>query len=234
MTRYPLWFLTLLILALVAIACGQVPTEPPAGGTSTQPAALSGQTGAPEPTAVAKPAQVVWPSEAQPVVDQAIADVADKAQMSKDDVQVLKFEAVDWPDSCLGCAKAGEMCMDVITPGYLIVLRVGENEYTYHTDTRNAVVLCMADEAVKDWGEAQPLVSLVVADLAERLSVAEDQIVVVQVDEQQWSDSSLGCPQPGQMYLQVITPGYLIVLEAGGQRYSYHTDMRATFVLCEK
>ncbi len=29
------------------------------------------------------------------------------------------------------------------------------------------------------------------------------------------------------MYAQVITPGYRITLEAGGQTYAYHTSLRA-------
>jgi hypothetical protein len=36
------------------------------------------------------------------------------------------------------------------------------------------------------------------------------------------------------MYAQVITPGYRVVLEAGGQRYEYHTDTGRFVVLCEK
>jgi hypothetical protein len=52
------------------------------------------------------------------------------------------------------------------------------------------------------------------------------------MEEQQWSDTSLGCPQEGFMYAQVITPGYLIVLEAQGQTYEYHTDTQANVVLC--
>jgi heat shock protein HslJ len=35
-------------------------------------------------------------------------------------------------------------------------------------------------------------------------------------------------------YLQVITPGYLIVLEAQGRRYEYHADKRARLIRCEK
>jgi hypothetical protein len=36
------------------------------------------------------------------------------------------------------------------------------------------------------------------------------------------------------MYAQVITPGFLVVLEAGGERYEYHADREGTVVLCEK
>jgi hypothetical protein len=48
-----------------------------------------------------------------------------------------------------------------------------------------------------------------------------------------WSDTSLGCPEPGMMYAQVITPGFLVMIEAEGQQYEYHTDESRFVVLCE-
>ena len=54
--------------------------------------------------------------------------------------------------------------------------------------------------------------------------VAMSEIKVVSVESVEWPDSSLGCPQEGMMYAQVITPGYVIVLEAGGQTYEFHAN----------
>jgi hypothetical protein len=67
---------------------------------------------------------------------------------------------------------------------------------------------------------------LALADLAARLSVAPDAITVKAVESIDWPDASLGCPQPGMMYAQVITPGYRIVLEVDGKSYEYHTGGR--------
>jgi hypothetical protein len=76
-------------------------------------------------------------------------------------------------------------------------------------------------------------VSAATADLAQRTGVAADSIQLVEVTPQQWPDASLGCPAEGQLYAQVVTDGYRIVLDAGGQHYAYHTDMfNAT--LCEQ
>jgi hypothetical protein len=48
----------------------------------------------------------------------------------------------------------------------------------------------------------------------------------------EWPDSGLGCPQPGQFSLQVITPGWLIEVRGGGKIFEYHTDGDDRFVLC--
>jgi len=61
-----------------------------------------------------------------------------------------------------------------------------------------------------------------VDDLARHLGVDADQVVVVADEEVTWSDSSLGCPQSGMMYAQVLTPGFRTVLEVDGVRYRYH------------
>jgi hypothetical protein len=80
--------------------------------------------------------------------------------------------------------------------------------------------------------EAQEIVSLVRKDLAERLNIAQSDIDVIDVRAVDWPDTSLGCPQPGQMYDQVITPGYQIVLKIDGREYTYHTGGN-NFILCE-
>jgi hypothetical protein len=71
---------------------------------------------------------------------------------------------------------------------------------------------------------AQLVVQLAIADLARKLDLAPGEIAVLSVDAVEWPDTSLGCPQPGMMYAQVITPGYRVFLQAEGQTYEYHTD----------
>jgi hypothetical protein len=69
-------------------------------------------------------------------------------------------------------------------------------------------------------------------DLALRLKLSEAQITLVRAEAVDWPDSSLGCPQPGMMYLQVVTPGYRLVLAAGSVTAEYHTDAGGRFVVC--
>jgi hypothetical protein len=62
-----------------------------------------------------------------------------------------------------------------------------------------------------------------IEDLSKRTGIPKSNIKVVSVEAVQWPDTSVGCPQPDKMYAQVVTPGYLIILEAGGQTYEYHS-----------
>ena len=68
------------------------------------------------------------------------------------------------------------------------------------------------------------ITDVVVSYLAARLGVSPDEISVLSIEPAQWRDTSLGCPQPGMMYAQVIVPGYRAILEVGGKQYEVHTD----------
>jgi len=76
-------------------------------------------------------------------------------------------------------------------------------------------------------------VALCVADLAEQLEVSEVDIQVLSAEPVDWPDTSLGCPEPGMMYAQVITPGFQVTLQVGEEVYEYHTDGKRA-VTCDK
>jgi hypothetical protein len=70
------------------------------------------------------------------------------------------------------------------------------------------------------------------ADLGERLGLPESEIEVLEARHVTWADSSLGCPQPGMAYMQVLTPGVLVRLGAEGREYRYHGSTRGQPSLC--
>jgi len=79
----------------------------------------------------------------------------------------------------------------------------------------------------------QNLIDKAIADLTQRLSIPATQIKLVEATPVVWPDSSLGCPQPGMAYTQVLTPGYLILLEADGKIYEYHANRDTYVISCE-
>jgi hypothetical protein len=78
------------------------------------------------------------------------------------------------------------------------------------------------------------MVRLAVAQLAADSGIPESQIEVIAYEQTEWSDSSLGCPEPGHAYLTVITPGYRVILRAAGQQYEYHTNEKNMAIRCPK
>lgn len=77
-------------------------------------------------------------------------------------------------------------------------------------------------------------VALALEDLAKKINASASQIKIVEMKEVEWGDMSLGCPQPGARYAQVITPGYKVTFEYNQKQYEYHTDKSRRFVTCGK
>ena len=48
----------------------------------------------------------------------------------------------------------------------------------------------------------------VVADAAKRFAVSENDVVLVNAERVTWNDGAMGCPEPGQMYTQMLVPGF--------------------------
>lgn len=79
----------------------------------------------------------------------------------------------------------------------------------------------------------QALIERAKADLAQRLSIPASQIKAIETKEVVWPDASLGCPQPGIVYAQIPTPGYIVMLENAGDNFEYHASIRGDTLYCE-
>ena len=66
-------------------------------------------------------------------------------------VAVIGVEEVTWPDACLGLSRPGEMCAQVLTPGYRITLEAAGQRYTLHTNPTGSVIR-LAEEPVGGMG----------------------------------------------------------------------------------
>lgn len=78
----------------------------------------------------------------------------------------------------------------------------------------------------------EKFVALSKKDLASRLHIKEDEIILQKTVEMVWPDAALGCPAPGRVYAKGRVPGFQIRLETGGLKYIYNTDQSGTIILC--
>ncbi len=97
---------------------------------------------------------------------------------------------------------------------------VAERGTVSQADMDAALEAC--PEVTGGQSEATYLVTLAKEDLVERTGVSPDEIVVESINEAEFPDASLGVPDPGKLYAQVITPGYIIRLAVDGETYEYH------------
>lgn len=91
----------------------------------------------------------------------------------------------------------------------------------------------VVDKPTEEKQPMLPQVNAAITDLAARLNVAPTQIEVVSVEAVVWPDGSLGCPQPGMLYPQVLQEGLRIRLAVAGVIYQYHSGERRAPFWCE-
>jgi hypothetical protein len=248
--------LTLLSIMLIT-ACGRPatpvpqPTSPPTGAPTLAPKGIAEPTrgigvspvqtpkdkGKEPGVIVATPAPGVGVSPLEPgkagtqegALGLAKADLARRANLTPDQISVVSVEPVEWSDAGIGCPEPGKVYAQVITPGFRIVLRADGTTYTYHTGG-NKLILCQPDATTPS---AEKDAALAKAELAKKLNIPESEIAVEKVEEVEWRNTSLGCPEEGKVYLQVIVPGHVVTLRAQGKTYEYHTGNNQA-VTCER
>lgn len=77
------------------------------------------------------------------------------------------------------------------------------------------------------------MVQYAMEDLAKRLDIGVEEIDLISLENVVWRDGSLGCPQPGMAYIQVLVDGLRMRLRAGGKTYHYHSGGNRMPFLCE-
>lgn len=138
---------------------------------------------------------------------------------------VQQTQAVDWPDSSLGCPQPGMMYMQMITSGFKVLLKAGEKIYPVHVGGGRAVVCVQGMSAAQESKAraAQTKVELVHRArerLAAMLKVDAADIQVHGIRAGKSADIS-GCRSGAH---QEKTGGKRVELEYGNRRYEYHAD----------
>ena len=66
-------------------------------------------------------------------------------------------------------------------------------------------------------------VSAALVHVTDALDIELASVTIVNVKHKLWPDASLGLPEPGVAYVQALTPGYVMQIQAGGRTFTVHT-----------
>ena len=234
MHRFRSMWVGLALMALLLAACAPVPlspaTNPPETPITEDPLTQPTKEtlpAVPVPTPTRPPAGPTAGEDLPEAIENAIATFSQTLGSDAIEVTVISYEQITWTDSCLGLGQPNEMCLQALTPGYLIHLEVDGTAYEVHTDSQGANVrtkgIAGPIGVLPDPNQPLPVLAAL-RSLSASQGIPAGQIEVVSVEEVEWSDSCLGLGGPQEICAAVITPGFLIILRAGGQKYEFHTD----------
>ncbi|MEM8806453.1 MAG: hypothetical protein AAGF01_10550 [Cyanobacteria bacterium P01_G01_bin.38] len=74
------------------------------------------------------------PTLSSQVQDAVLAAIAADQSLPPDQLTLQNARADSWPDSCLGLANPDELCAQMITPGWEIIVTDGQTTWTYRTN----------------------------------------------------------------------------------------------------
>jgi len=221
----------IILMVTLAVASGCQGYESP-----TTPLASPGadEVGAPSVTPVMATPTALIPTavEAPAGPETAIAlvkeDLAERLKVAVEKIAMLEAEAVEWPDTSLGCPQPGKTYAQVITAGYRIILKVGGGQYEYHSDNEGRrLVLCQDDreriEVLRKMVSPEKAITSAQEDLASRLGIPAGEVTVVSVVGDEFPASNLGCPCPKcpELPIPAIVTGQRVTLAAQGKHYEY-------------
>ncbi len=70
-------------------------------------------------------------------------------------------------------------------------------------------------------------------DAAERAEATTEAVTVTAARVEEWPDGAMGCPEPGQVYTQMRTNGYRVLVKVGPRTFDYRADKEHRFRLCD-
>lgn len=167
--------------ALLSVSCtspaspGQVPggptvqpeTDPNNSGTAT-PAANSGDQGEQDPDRIyptlPEGIERIEDTPDTPITGEVpadllaniLADLTGRLGIAEGQIEVVRAEAVIWPDGSLGCAQPGETYTQDLVNGYWVVLQVDDTTYDYRVTTQGYFTLCEAPLPLSPPGTPDP------------------------------------------------------------------------------
>ena len=212
--RRVLSVMTLLVFLFLS-ACGasaaatqgpEQPAIPPDQPTST-------------PTQVPTPTPTHVRVDLTPAQRAAMKALSEQLSLPVDKIAMVSTEAVTWPNGCLGIVHMGMMCTQNEVPGFKIVLEANGQKYEFHTNQDGSII--QLAEGAQNAGEVE---QELIKQLAANLGLQETDIKVVSDTTIEFPDSCLGVSMPDIMCSQIVTPGHIVVLEANGVQYEYHTN----------
>ena len=179
--------------------------------------------------------------------------VAAREEVERETLRVRRVDAVEWPDASLDCPETGKTYPEVLTRGFRVLLQADRTLYRVHVAEGRAAIcgeplgrpkLRKAEKPLPEkppprqesvvTGEVSgPILDRIREDLVRRIGADPAAIEILRTEATVFSDGSLGCAKPGEVYIQVLTPGYHVVLGHEGRTYDYRATETGHFVLCE-
>lgn len=134
-------------------------------------------------------------------------------------VILLKTSEKTWINNCLELPNVNEGCNSTEVPGFLILLFADNHVFEVHSDEQSQNV-----RAINYLSQYSSPLEVAIRYLSVIEGLSAEEINVITFEPVEWPDSCLGVVEEGTVCVEVITPGYKILLDANGSPFEFHAD----------
>ena len=155
MLIFKLIYLAALLIAITSVSgCGPVSVEPEAGQPENAPPTILPDDASPFET---MPSEGAIPTESLPegedvelsrgevpeeLFNDVLIDLLTRTGGDRTAVEVIKAEAVTWPDGSIGCPQPDMMYTQALVDGYQVVFSLNGEAHDYHLSATGYFILC--------------------------------------------------------------------------------------------
>lgn len=154
-----------------------------------------------------------------PAQQASITLLSGTLNLPAEQIALVSTESVTWPDGCLGVQRIGMMCTQALVDGYKIVLEADGVQYEIHTNMSGSSIVLASD-----LNEVDIVQQALKLQLASNLDMDVSRISVISDKPVKFGDACLGVVMQNVGCAEVVTPGRIVMLEADGVQYEYHTS----------
>ncbi|KAM3097404.1 hypothetical protein ACKFKF_20110 [Phormidesmis sp. 146-12] len=161
------------------------------------------------------------------IADQVRRDLSRRVRVPLKKLRIRTAEKRTWRNSCLELARPDELCGQALVEGWRVVVARNQQTWVYHTD-REGRVLRVA--GIQEQSLPASVENAVFRDAVAQSNLSRSALRITQAEQRTWSDGCLGLAEKEAFCTQALVPGWLVVVEATGQRWVYRTNFSGSMV----
>ena len=160
-------------------------------------------------------------------VESTRLDLAEQISVAPEQLELMKVQrSIHKVDAC---PTGGSPIPPPSSYGLEVIWALNDEMYTYLLWSNDKFVWCEMDRLRGEYlialdPVAAELAALAIRRVKQDLEMAAEVIQLEDIYPVVWQDTSLGCPQDGQVYADTQIDGYRIVVSEGETNFLFHTD----------
>ncbi len=168
-----------------------------------------------------------------PVARAVLQDISRRQGILPSRLKIIEYTRKTWRNGCLELPRPDELCTQVLVPGWQVVVSDGNQKWIYHTNNNGrSLRWANPDSSWLDSSTNLPksVRNAVLQAASRRLHQPVSRLKIIQAQRRTWKDGCLELGSPGTSCIQVLVPGWRVVVSVDGETLVYHTNDSGSFI----